>query len=191
MYLFFDTETTGFPKNWKAPITDTDNWPRLVQIAWMLYDLDGNEIDKQDYIIYPEGFRIPKGATMVHGISTAQALAEGKPLDEALTHFAKDVERATLIIAHNIEFDERVTGCEFIRADIDHKLFHKPRLCTMKSKPVINFCKIRGRYGYKWPKLIELHQAVFGVGFDEEHNAAADIEATAKCFWELKRLGVL
>jgi len=22
MYLFFDTETTGLPKNWKAPVTD-------------------------------------------------------------------------------------------------------------------------------------------------------------------------
>ena len=27
MYLIFDTETTGLPKNFKAPITDTDNWP--------------------------------------------------------------------------------------------------------------------------------------------------------------------
>ena len=38
MYLIFDTETTGLPKNWKAPITDTDNWPRCVQIAWQLHD---------------------------------------------------------------------------------------------------------------------------------------------------------
>jgi len=30
MYLFFDTETTGLPRNWKAPVTDLDNWPRMV-----------------------------------------------------------------------------------------------------------------------------------------------------------------
>jgi len=35
MYLFFDTETTGLPKKWKAPITDLDNWPRLVQLAYL------------------------------------------------------------------------------------------------------------------------------------------------------------
>jgi hypothetical protein len=29
MYLFFDTETTGLPKNWKAPVTDLNNWPRM------------------------------------------------------------------------------------------------------------------------------------------------------------------
>ena len=27
MIFFFDTETTGLPRNWKAPITDIDNWP--------------------------------------------------------------------------------------------------------------------------------------------------------------------
>jgi DNA polymerase III subunit epsilon len=30
MYLFFDTETTGIPRNYKAPVADLQNWPRLV-----------------------------------------------------------------------------------------------------------------------------------------------------------------
>ena len=51
MYLFFDTETTGLPKDWKAPISDLDNWPRLVQIAWSHYDSSGNEISNNSYII--------------------------------------------------------------------------------------------------------------------------------------------
>jgi hypothetical protein len=34
MYLIFDTETTGLPKKWAAPISDTDNWPRAIQIAF-------------------------------------------------------------------------------------------------------------------------------------------------------------
>ena len=45
MYLFFDTETTGLPRSWKAPITDSNNWPRLVQIAWLVFDLDKNWVD--------------------------------------------------------------------------------------------------------------------------------------------------
>ena len=32
-YLFFDTETTGLPANWQAPMSDLENWPRLVQIG--------------------------------------------------------------------------------------------------------------------------------------------------------------
>lgn len=34
---FFDTETTGIPKNWEAPVTDLSNWPRMVQIAYLGY----------------------------------------------------------------------------------------------------------------------------------------------------------
>ena len=30
MYLIFDTETTGLPKKWNAPISDTDNWPTSI-----------------------------------------------------------------------------------------------------------------------------------------------------------------
>ncbi len=33
MYLFFDTETTGLPRNWHAPASDLANWPRLIQLA--------------------------------------------------------------------------------------------------------------------------------------------------------------
>ncbi len=44
---------------------------------------------------------------------------------------------------------------------------------------------------YKWPTLAELYDKLFGEGFDEAHNAAADVAATARCFFELLRLGVI
>ena len=58
MFLIFDTETTGLPKNFKAPISDTDNWPRCVQIAWQLHDSDGSLIENKDYLIQPDGYDI-------------------------------------------------------------------------------------------------------------------------------------
>ena len=63
MYLFFDTETTGLPRNWKAPVTDLNNWPRLVQLAYLLYDNKGNKISGGDFIIKPNGFTIPTDAS--------------------------------------------------------------------------------------------------------------------------------
>ena len=33
MILVFDTETTGLPKIDNAPLSDFDNWPRMVQLA--------------------------------------------------------------------------------------------------------------------------------------------------------------
>ena len=61
-YLFFDTETTGVPKNYKAPITDLDHWPRLVQLGWILCDEQGSELQTGNDIIKPNGFIIPEAA---------------------------------------------------------------------------------------------------------------------------------
>jgi len=84
MYLFFDTETTGLPKNWKAPVTDLNNWPRMIQIAWILCDQNGTRIESDDFIIQPEGFTIPSDASRVHGISTEKAIREGEDLEQVL-----------------------------------------------------------------------------------------------------------
>ena len=70
MYLIFDTETTGLPRRWDAPLTDSDNWPRAVQIAWQLHDEWGELIEHQDFLIKPDGFDVPYDAEKVHGIST-------------------------------------------------------------------------------------------------------------------------
>mgnify|MGYP000580039483 CR=1 FL=1 len=70
MYLIFDTETTGLPKNWRAPISDTENWPRCVQLAWQVHDEIGNLIESKSYIIKPDNFDIPYESEKIHGIST-------------------------------------------------------------------------------------------------------------------------
>jgi DNA polymerase III epsilon subunit-like protein len=187
MYLFFDTETTGLPRNWKAPVTDVNNWPRLVQLAYLLYDYDGNKISDGDYIIKPVGFTIPAEATKIHGITHERAIKEGQPIAVVLQHFHTLIEQATSLVAHNMSFDEKIVGAEFLRNKMPNSLTSKNKICTMQS--TTNFCAISGPYGYKWPKLSELHYKLFKTYFEEAHNAAVDITATAKCFWELKRRG--
>lgn len=187
MYLFFDTETTGLPRNWKAPVTDLNNWPRLVQLAYVYYDNNGNLISRGDYIIKPEGFTIPAESSRIHGITTERALREGQSLSVVLQHFNSLIEKATYLVAHNISFDEKIVGAELLRNRMTNTIQYKNRICTMQE--TTNFCAIKGPYGYKWPTLAELHYKLFGTNFAEAHNAAADINATAKCFWELKRIG--
>ena len=62
MYLIFDTETTGLPQNWKAPLTDFNNWPRCVQLAWQVHDKKGRLVEVKNFIIKPEGYDIPFNA---------------------------------------------------------------------------------------------------------------------------------
>ena len=87
MYLIFDTETTGLPKRWDAPITDTDNWPRCIQIAWQLHDEMGNCVENQDYLVRADGFNIPFDSEQIHGISTELANEQGIGLQEMLEKF--------------------------------------------------------------------------------------------------------
>ncbi|MGB0979464.1 MAG: DNA polymerase III subunit alpha, partial [Croceimicrobium sp.] len=54
------------------------------------------------------------------------------------------------------------------------------------------YCQLPGGRGgqFKMPKLEELYEKLFGHKFAEAHNAAADVEATARSFFEALRLGI-
>ncbi len=189
MFLIFDTETTGLPKSWNAPITDTDNWPRAIQIAWQLHDEMGNLIEHNDFLINPDGFNIPFDAERVHGISTELAKEQGIELSEGLRLFNEALNKTKFIVGQNVEFDINIMGCEFHRLGIKNKLTSLPILDTC-TEETAQMCQISGGKGgkFKLPTLTELHKHLFGIDFNEAHNATADVEATTRCFLELIRL---
>ena len=188
MYLIFDTETTGLPKRWDAPITDTDNWPRCIQIAWQLHDAMGNCIEHQDYLVKPEGFNIPYDAEKIHGISTELAQEQGIPLSEVLEKFNIALSKTKFVVGQNVKFDLNIMGAEFVRQDVANQLQELPVLDTC-TEHTASLCQLPGgRYGkFKLPTLTELHQFLFNKPFGEAHNATADVEATTRCFFELIR----
>ena len=189
MYIIFDTETTGFPIKWNAPFTDTNNWPRMVQLAWIIYDENGSEIKRRNYIIKPEGFIIPQESIDIHRITNERAHAEGHDLKEVLLEFSQDLLEHSYLIAHNLTYDENVVGCEFFRKEVENNLY-KIKFIDTKELGV-DFCQIQGSRGFKWPSLTELHTKLFGVGIVGAHDAIVDVEALGKCFFELKKLGIL
>ena len=177
MYLFFDTETTGFYK------------PRLVQIAWTKCDDKGKRIDSDDFIIKPKGFKIPKAAANIHGITTEMAIDKGVDILGVLDEFNRMASDAEFIVAHNISFDKRIINAEFYRSKIENVINNKKHLCTMLSSRM--YCKIIGNNGIKQPKLSELYSKLFDEELVNAHDASVDVDATEKCFWELRRLGVI
>jgi DNA polymerase-3 subunit epsilon len=189
MYLFFDTETTGLPRNYRAPVTNLTNWPRMVQIAWLATDKAGKECATGEFIVKPEGFTIPPDAARIHGITTQRALAEGTPLAEVLKEFLAAMGGCMLLVAHNFEYDSRIVGAELLRSAIPNRLQKKKHICTMQAST--QFCRLPGPYGYKWPRLEELYRVLFQEPPSETHRALADVRACAKCFFELRRRGVI
>ena len=191
MYLIFDTETTGLPRNWNAPITDTENWPRCIQIAWQLHDSMGALVEQSDFLVQPEGFDIPFDAEKIHGISTDLAAEQGVGLSAMMERFQEALQKAEFIVGQNVGFDVNIMGCEMHRMGMDTSLLtDKPVLDTCTEKSAL-LCQIPGGRGgkFKLPNLTELHEYLFGEPFAEAHNATADVEATTRCFLELLRLG--
>ena len=188
MYLIFDTETTGLPKRWDAPISDTDNWPRAIQIAWQLHDRMGNCLEHQDFLIRPDGFNIPYDAEKIHGISTELAQEQGEALSVVLDKFNEAIQKAKFIVGQNVGFDLNIMGCEYFREDVATPLSELPVLDTC-TEHTAQLCRIPGGRGgkFKLPTLTELHQFLFDAPFAEAHNATADVEATTRCFLELVR----
>ncbi|MCK5847061.1 MAG: DNA polymerase III subunit alpha [Bacteroidales bacterium] len=190
MFLIFDTETTGLPNSYNAPISDSDNWPRMVQLAWQVHDKEGKLIEVKNYIIKPEGYEIPYDTVKIHGITTERAKAQGVDLIDVLKEFNESVSKCKFVVGHNVEFDNNIIGAEFYRKQILSPLEDIKSIDTMKLST--DFCAIVGRgKSFKYPKLQQLHKKLFDTNFEEAHNAAADVEATTRCFLELIRISVI
>ncbi len=155
-----------------------------------MHDVTGKLIEVKNYTVRPDGFTIPYTAEKIHGISTEKALKEGLDLKDVLDEFYIDVERATFLVGHNIDFDINIVGAEYYRLGIENGFMQKPRLDTKEEST--DYCALPGGKGgkFKWPNLSELHWKLFNEGFGEAHNASADVVATARCFLELIRLGI-
>jgi DNA polymerase III epsilon subunit-like protein len=193
-FLFFDTETTGLPANYSLPASYTYNWPRAVSLSWALFDSQRKLISQNDHIIKPDGWHIPAAATAIHGISQEQAEREGVPIGYALATFLEDLYYCEFLVAHNMDFDLKIVEAEFIRVmGIWPGKNPERKICTMKMST--QFCKLpqksgRGA-GYKWPKLEELHKALFSQGFEGAHNSLVDVLACARCFFALVDRGII
>ena len=177
MHLVFDTETTGLCRG------------RLVQIAWLLCDDDGQTVRRECFIVRPDGFAIPPDAVRIHGITTDRAIFSGIPLRAALEAFRQAAAESGTVVAHNLAFDSGVVAAECTRCGVANPLAVMPSFCTMEAS--VGVCGLRRPGGLKWPTLTELHRTLFGSVYSGAHDAGNDAAACARCFFELRRRGVI
>lgn len=197
MILIYDTETTGLPPR-NATLGQQ---PRLVQLGAAIFDSFGNEKASIDLLIQPDGeYEVPEPAAAVHGITTGMAQSFGVPRRTVLTLFHRMRERASVVVGHNIEYDENIMLGEFHRAnflDVYKKVCVDQLVqCTaLLSEPVIKIPPTERmiRWGhadkFKKPNLQEAHRHFLGVGFEGAHSALVDVRACARIFFKLRELG--
>lgn len=187
MILVFDTETTGLIKG-NPQIQDVDSFPRIIQLAWGCYNYNGELLEEHCYLIRPFGWEIPKLPFWIEkGFETEKSLREGKDIESVLAFLALDIEVADTIVAHNLDFDQPIVQAEMYRLGMQLK--NRPKkVCTMKATTnLLRIPSMRG--GYKFPKLMELHQYLFNCEFEGAHDAGHDVRATAKCYFQLLKRG--
>jgi len=177
--LFVDTETTGLPLKWGRPVTEVDNWPRVIEVGAVAINTEDRVISKVGFLIQPKGFEIPEAATKVHGISTEMAMTDGVEPEKGFAWLHSAMVEADHIAGHNIRFDMDCLGAEFHRLEFEQP--QVPRICTMFGTKHL--------FG-KWPKLSELHYKAFKLEFQDAHRALADITATARCFFRFVEVGL-
>ena len=188
--LFFDTETTGIPErswNWD---TDFEQYPHVVQMAWM----HGCKVET--HIIRPDGWEIPQETVDVHGITTEYAW---EPFAAVVDMFIQDCHDAGLICGHNIHFDTSIIKANILRElgreyydanDVENALYKGKRIDTMR--PTMKWVDARMANGrLKFPNLSELYSRCFPGESFPAHDALEDVKAVAKCLPVILELGLV
>lgn len=151
-----------------------------------------------DYILRPKNFIIPESSILLHGITNDIANEKGWDRKDFYKYFVEQLKAVHYIVAHNADFDVNVLKCELLRytemtvTEINALFSGIHIICTMKAS--VNLCKISRNSNsseYKYPKLNELYNHLFGKGYENPHNSLFDVRATTECFLELSKRGII
>jgi len=173
--LVLDTETTALIKNKLQPL---DRQPRIIEFFALSLDSAGDELDTFSYLFNP-GIKIEDKITEITGIKQ-EMLDDQKPFSSIAQHILEVIEVHDEIVAHNMSYDKAVIDFEMKR--LGKKVRWPELICTVESTEYMK--------GHRM-NLRSLHEFLFGEPFENAHRAENDVRATAKCFLELRKMGVV
>ena len=180
---FFDCETTGLPV-WKSPSEDPCQ-PHIVEIAALLCNEAGIIVDRFEALIRPAGWTITPEMTAIHGITNEMAMDLGISEAEALEGFMALHSRASLRVAHNITFDDRIVRIALMRYQDEERANAfkdgSEKYCTcFRSRSTVALPD------NKLPNLGEAYQHFTGEPLAIAHRAMPDTLATRRIYHGLE-----
>jgi len=205
MILVFDVETTGLlPKKIRGQDIPIESYPYIIQLSFVLYDMfESRAVYTYDsYIKLPEHIEISEKVTELTGINKQMCNEKGKHIIDVLESFYEAYMLAEVVVAHNIEFDEKMILIELQRnrqeildkAPFCFTIFSKiyetikgvQRYCTMKNGTELCAITVESKTTKKWPRLSELHKKLFDEVPDGLHNSMVDVNACLKCYLKMR-----
>ena len=185
--LFVDTETSGIPRDWSKPYSDQVNWPHIVQLAWVVHTRDGQLVKEENHYIQPSDYDLSPASGEVHGLTVDFLREHGESRHSVMRRLHRDLlQYQPLVVAHFMQLDYHMIGVGFHRTGLKNPLDQLPTFCTMRATgPLVRY------QAQRFLRLGELHQRLFHEPMGQEHDALADAQATARCFFELTRQGTI
>lgn len=181
--LFLDTETSDLPKKWDKKYSDLQNWPHVLQIAWVIFDTDFNEVKRTNKYIYEPLILISRESEKVHGLTPHFLREHGENKKIVLRKLAHDLKKYNpLIVGHFLSFDIQVICAEFLRSKLPIPFEKLRYFCTLwHSKQYVR------NPNRVYLNLALLHETLFTAIPQNLHHAENDVDVTAKCYLEMTR----
>lgn len=180
-FLIVDTETSGLPKNWSAPYAKENNWPHIVQIAWVIYDDNYQEVKRENHYLSNTGFDIDKAAQKIHNISAEYLRLHGENKEEIMLRFYADIKHyKPLVVGHFIELDYHMVNVELFRMGKEDVFKDLSFFCTMKASALYITDAVISHL-----KLDKFYTILFNEVPENMHNALSDALSAAKIFFHL------
>jgi DNA polymerase III epsilon subunit-like protein len=178
-YVAWDTETTGLPVGY--PVASQKNVhlfdiSRLLSIAYVKYDAEGNEVDSDHMIVYPDDFIVD--AVHIHGSTPEHAKEHGLPFEEVYNRFLDSIKDCDTLVAHNSKFDESILMSECYRRGFSVEPFKNFKFVCTHKMTLSTFLKPM--------KLGYLYADLTGKELENAHNALADSRACGEVYHILR-----
>tara|TARA_Y200000002_G_scaffold356937_1_gene339083 strand:+ start:1672 stop:2379 length:708 start_codon:yes stop_codon:yes gene_type:complete len=207
-FLVYDVETTGLLPRGNKHSMPIEEYPHIIQLSFAIYDYETKRIVwEYDSYVKLDNVDIPEKITNITGITKEICETQGNPMHEVLEKFYEAYMFCEGLVAHNMDFDEKMIKIELERNrpilmktaphcfmtfnEMYENVHGIDRYCTMKKGTDLCDLTLEARDGRpakkKWPKLVQLYEHLFpNQKVNGFHNSLVDVKACLRCYLKMR-----